>query len=44
MTKVMSQLTDSVENNCFPHPLPLFGLEQLAHWLSVTFTNSEDVM
>lgn len=33
-----------VENNSFPNPLPLFGFEQLAHWLSVTFTNSERVM
>lgn len=33
-----------VENNSFPNPLPLFGFEQLAHWLCVTFTNSERVM
>lgn len=33
-----------VENNSFANPLPLFGFEQLAHWLSVTFTNSEHVM
>lgn len=32
------------KTSTFTDSPPVFGFEQLSHWLRVTFTNSEDVM